>query len=88
MAGRGQLRGIDGVFKQLEIVDTAERLHIASALVGRTPVDKAGKPSATGLTADEATRLSTALATCKTRDDVEALIRLAEQQRTEEGPAQ
>ncbi len=78
MAGRGQLRALDGAFKKLDIPDAQERLRIAAAIVGRTPVDGDGKPSAVGLTADEATELSTALATCSTRDDALALIRMAE----------
>lgn len=81
MIGRGDLRALAGLFTQLGIADTAERLHIAASLVGRTPVDKeTGKPSATGLTAAEGKALLApdGLAGCKSRDDVEALIVQAE----------
>ena len=86
MIGRGDLRALDGLFKQLAIDDPPERLHIASSLVGHEPTDKAsGKPSATGLTAAEGKTLLIALADCKTRDDVEALIVKVEQERAEGG---
>lgn len=81
MIGRGDLRALAGLFKQLGIDDAQERLHIASSIVGRTPVDReTEKPSATGLTADEAKTLLApdGLAGCNDRDDVEALIRQAE----------
>jgi hypothetical protein len=86
MIGRGDLRALSGLFKQLAIDDPVERLHVASSLVGHEPTDKAtGKPSATGLTAAEGKTLLAVLADCKTRDDVEALIVKVEQERAEAG---
>jgi hypothetical protein len=82
MITRAQQRGMFAIFKELGIDDDAERLHITSALVGRTPMHQ-GKPSSNGLTFDEANTLTAALSTCKTRDHVEALIELAEQGRAD-----
>jgi hypothetical protein len=80
MVTRAQQRGMFAVFKELGIDDDQERMHITAAVVGRTPMHQ-GKPSSNGLTFDEANALTAALATCKTRDHVEALIELAEQDR-------
>lgn len=77
---RGDLRLLGGLFKELGITVVAERLHIASAVVGRTPL-KDGQPSSEGLTAAEGKTLMDALARCKTRDHVEALVQLAEDNR-------
>ena len=84
MITRGQQRGMFAVFKDLGINDDAERLHITQAIVGRTPMHQ-GKPSSNGLTADEATALTKALGFCKSRDDVEALVQMAGEQRSEAG---
>jgi hypothetical protein len=86
MITRAQQRGMFAVFNELGITDDAERMHITEAIVGRMPIDKkTGKPSSNGLTAAEAETLTKALATCKTRDNVEALIQMVEQQRAEAG---
>jgi hypothetical protein len=84
MITRAQQRGMFAVFKELGIDDDAERLHITSALVGRVPMHR-GETSSNGLTYDEAKNLTAALATCKTRDHVEALIAMVEQERAETG---
>ena len=86
MIGRGDLRALAGLFKQLGIEDSAERLHVASSVVGRTPLDPVTeKPSATGLTAAEGKTLIDGLTPCKTRDDVEALVQSYEQERARGG---
>lgn len=82
MNTRAQQRGLFGIFKELGVTDDKERLHITAAIVGRTPMHQ-GKPSFNGLTFDEAAALTTALATCKTREHVEALIQMAEQGRAD-----
>lgn len=81
---RPQQRAMFAVFKELGIADDQERMHITSAIVGRTPMHE-GQPSSNGLTAGEAKTLLDALARCKTRDHVEALMQMAEQQRAEQG---
>ena len=81
---RGDLRLLSGLFKELEIADSQERLHIASSIIGRTP-EKDGKPSAEGLTSHEANTLLQALGRCKNRDQVEALVQMSEDQRAEAG---
>lgn len=82
--GRGDMRLMAGLFRELGINDTAERMHIASSIVGRTPM-KDGAPSAEGLTAVEGKTLLDALARCKSRDHVEALVQMAEQERAQGG---
>jgi hypothetical protein len=82
--GRGDLRLLAGIFRELAISDMDERLHIASSIVGRTPM-KEGAPSPEGLTAREGKTLLDALARCKTRDHVEALVQMAEQERAQGG---
>ena len=77
---RGDLRLLAGLFKELDIQDTQERMHIASSIIGRTPM-KEGKPSSEGLTAAEGKTLMDALARCKTRDQVEAIVQMAEDNR-------
>ena len=79
---RGDLRLLAGLFKELEIADQQERLHIASSIVGRTPM-KGEEPSAEGLTAGEAKTLIESLGRCKNREHVEALVQMAEDQRFE-----
>jgi hypothetical protein len=87
MVSRAQQRAMFAVFNELGIEDKAERLHITAAIIGRTPMDHAtGEPSSNGLTHDEAQTLLDALAKCKTRDHVEALIQMVEQQRAAEIP--
>lgn len=81
---RGDLRLLSGLFKELEITDGQERLHIAASIIGRTPV-KDDKPSAEGLTSREANTLLQALGRCKNRDQVEALVQMAEQERASGG---
>ena len=81
---RGDLRLLAGLFKELEIADSQERLHIASTIVGRTPM-KGDQPSAEGLTAAEAKTLIESLGRCKNREHVEALVQMAEDQRAEAG---
>jgi len=82
MINRGVQNAMHAAFNKLNITDRAERLHITSSIIGRTPMDhKTGEPSSNGLTMAEASTLLDALAHCKTRDHVEALIELAEQQR-------
>lgn len=80
MVARPQLRQIEALFKDLGIVDAQERLHVALSLVGRTPMHQ-GKPSSVGLSALEAQSLLDGLATCKTRDEVETLVQMAENER-------
>lgn len=82
--GRGDLRLLAGIFRELAITDMDERLHIASSVVGRTPM-KEGAPSPEGLTAVEGKTLLDALARCKSRDHVEALVQMAEQERAQGG---
>ena len=82
--GRGDLRLLAGLFRELDINDQAERLHIASSIIGRTPMI-GGNPSAEGLTAAEGKTLLDGLARCKTRDHVEALVQMAEQERAQGG---
>lgn len=82
MNTRAQQRGLFAVFKELGITDDTERLHITAEIIGRTPMHD-GKPSFNGMTYDEAAALTVALATCKTRDHVEALIQMAEQGRAD-----
>ena len=84
MITRPQQRAMFGVFNELGIKDDAERLHITQAIVGRTPMHQ-GKPSSSGLTEAEFKLLVDALARCKTRDHVEALVELAEQERAGSG---
>ena len=81
---RGDLRLLAGLFKELDISDTQERLHIASSIIGRTPM-KGEEPSAEGLTAREANTLLQALGRCKNRDQVEALVQMAEQEHAQGG---
>jgi hypothetical protein len=81
---RGDLRLLAGLFKELQIADQQERLHIASSIIGRTPM-KGDAPSAEGLTAREANVLLQALGRCKNRDQVEALVQMSEDQRAEAG---
>lgn len=81
---RGDLRLLAGLFKELEISDSQERLHIASSIIGRTPM-KGDVSSAEGLTSREANTLLQALGRCKNRDQVEALVQMAEEQRAEAG---
>jgi len=81
---RGDLRLLAGLFKELQIADQQERLHIASSIIGRIPM-KDEKPSAEGLTSREANTLLQALGRCKNRDQVEALVQMAEDQRAEAG---
>lgn len=85
--GRGDLRLLAGLFRDLDIADQAERLHIASSIIGRTPM-KEGQPSAEGLTAAEGKLLIEALGRCKNREHVEALVQLAEQERARDGGEQ
>lgn len=82
MITRAEQRGMFATFNTLGIVDDAERLHITQAIVGRTPMHK-GVPSSNGLTEAEFKLLVDALARCKTRDHVEALVQMAEEQRAE-----
>jgi hypothetical protein len=82
--GRGDLRLLAGIFRELAITDMDERLHIASTVVGRTPM-KDGAPSPEGLTAVEGKTLLDGLARCKSRDHVEALVQMAEQERAQGG---
>ena len=79
---RGDLRLLAGLFRELGISDTQERLHIASSIIGRTPM-KGEEPSAEGLTAAEAKTLIESLGRCKNREHVEALVQMAEDQRFE-----
>jgi hypothetical protein len=81
---RGDLRLVAGLFKELAITDTQERLHIASSIIGRTPM-KGEEPSAEGMTSREANTLLQALGRCKNRDQVEALVQMAEQERAQSG---
>jgi hypothetical protein len=80
MNTRAQQRGLFALFKGLGIVDDTERLQVTKDLIGRMPMHE-GKPSWWGLTWDEANQLTTMMSTAKTRDQVEALIELAEQER-------
>jgi hypothetical protein len=68
-------RAMHAAFNELGIKDRAERLHITQAIVGRE------LKSSNDLTLAEAKVLLDALATCKTRDHVEALVQMAEQSR-------
>jgi hypothetical protein len=81
---RGDLRLLAGLFKELGITDTQERLHIASSIIGRTPM-KGEVASAEGMTSREAGTLLQGLGRCRNRDQVEALVQMAEQQRAEQG---
>ena len=80
MNTRAQQRGLFALFKGIGIEDDKERMEYTARLVGRMPYHD-GKPSWNGLTWDEASWMTTAMSTAKTRDHVEALIELAEQQR-------
>lgn len=80
MNTRAQQRGLFALFKELGISDDAERMQVTADLIGRMPVHN-GAPSWNGLTWDEANWLTTAMSTAKNRDQVEALIELAQQQR-------
>ena len=80
MNTRAQQRGLFALFKGIGIEDDKERMEYTARLIGRMPYHD-GKPSWNGLTWDEASWMTTAMSTAKTRDHVEALIELAEQQR-------
>lgn len=80
MNTRAQQRGLFALFKGIGIVDDTERMNYTQRLIGRMPY-AGGEPSWNGLTWDEASWMTTAMSTAKTRDHVEALIELAEQQR-------
>ena len=82
MNTRAQQRGLFALFKGIGIVDDQERLQVTADLIGRMPMHK-GEPSWNGLTWDEANQLTTMMSTVKTRDQVEALIELSEQQRAD-----
>ncbi|MET9313806.1 hypothetical protein ABZX12_18495 [Kribbella sp. NPDC003505] len=80
MNTRAQQRGLFALFKGIGIEDDDERMQYTARLIGRMPYAD-GKPSWNGLTWDEASWMTTAMSTAKTREHVEALIELAEQQR-------
>lgn len=84
MITRAQQRGMFGTFNTLGINDDEERLRITAAIVGRTPMH-AGVPSSNGLTEAEFKTLVDALARCKTREHVDALVELAVQERAQGG---
>ena len=72
---KDQQKAMHASFNKLDIKDRAERLHITQAIIGRDIA------SSNDLTKREASTLLDALAHCKTRDHVEALVQMAEQQR-------
>lgn len=84
MITRPQQRGMFATFNQLGVYDDDERLQITAAIVGRTPMHE-GVPSSNGLTEAEFKTLVDALARCKTRDHVDALVELAVQERAQGG---
>lgn len=84
MNTRAQQRGLFALFKGLGIVDDAERMQVTADLIGRMPTHQ-GEPSWNGLTWDEASWMTTAMSSAKTRDHVEALIEIAQQERAAAG---
>jgi len=78
----GQKRAVEAALGSLGVADRSERHHVASAILGRrittfSPAKYDAEGTLEGLTADDGSRLITALAKVKDRNELEALIQRA-----------
>lgn len=78
----GQKRAVEAALGSLGVADRSERHHVASAILGRrittfSPARFDAEGTLEGLTSDDGTRLLSALARVKDRNELEELIRRA-----------